>query len=268
MRQSLVRVAGLALIVGSFLGLLLCLAGLVSLAATFPQLQSAASRELANLDQSLAATGDGLLIASVSLGDTEAAIGRLRATIRSTGQTITDTLPTLVTLESLAAEDLPQAVRSTQAALVSARETAQVVDSVLGAVSSIPIFGAGLYNPEVPLSVAIGEVSTSLDSIPASLGEVAQGLATARSNLQQITADLDTLAASVSAIGTSLSATGEVLTSYQSIINGLRSRLDRLRANLPIWIGASGLGLFLLLIWFTIAQIGLLVQGLALLRRR
>jgi hypothetical protein len=267
MRQSLARIAGLALVAGALLGLLLSLAGLVGLAVIFPQAQQAATRELVSLDQALATTGDGLLLASVSLGEAEVAISSLRTTILSSGQAITDTLPTLATITTLTEADFPRTVRSIQAALASARETAAVADSVLGAISGLPFIGSAIYNPEVPLNVAIGEVSASLDPLPASLGEVAQGLRVADTNLRQIGSDLDQLAEEVSAIGTSMSATGQVLTSYQSIINDLRSRLDQLRAALPIWIGLGGLGLFLLLIWFAIAQISLLMQGLALLRR-
>jgi hypothetical protein len=266
MRRSFTRISGLLLISGAVIGALLCVAGLLALLIGMPLLHSSLQRDLAALDESLTATGDGLATASVALGETEIAVATLRSTLRDASQAITDTLPTIDTLATLTGEDLPEAVRSTQTALAAAQNTALIADGVLAAVARLPIIGSGVYNPAVPLNVAIGNVSTSLDSIPPALANVERGLGVAHTNLQTITGDLDTLAASIGDIGTSLTSIGQVIARYQTLVNELQTSLDRIQGNLTSWMTMISVVLFLLLLWFAAAQVSLFMQGLWLLR--
>lgn len=265
MRASLARLAGWTLIGGSLLGLVLSLAGLLLLAINLPRLYNTTRHMITTADEALTATGDGLVLASAALSDAEAAVFTLRTTIGDASSTITATLPAIDSLISLTGTDLPRTVGATREALVSASETARVADTVLASVSSIPIIGSTLYNPQVPLHVAIGEVATSLDGISPALADVQGGLRTARSNSTRIAGDLEILATNVGAIGKSISETQQVIARYQGVVNALQTQLDQLRGA-PGWVLGGGLGFALFLLWLGLAQLSLLLQGRALLR--
>jgi septal ring factor EnvC (AmiA/AmiB activator) len=245
------------------LGIALSLAGLLFVAIAGAGAQQALTRQIATLDQALAATADGLAIAEGSVSDAEAALGSLNTALVNATRAISDTRPTLDALQDLTGSSLPQTIGSTRQALASAEETARVADNVLGALSFLGL----RYNPAVPLSDSIGEVSDSLADIPAELGEVATGIATASASLEELTADLEAVADDVDAIQESVSESADVVAQYQEVVDSLRAEVASVREAAPFWLGAARWGLFLLLVWLALAQLSLLAHGYELLRR-
>lgn len=180
------RIAGALLMASAVLGLLVSLAGIISVSYAGVVLQSGLQRQLDTLERALDATSEGLNIAGASLVEAERTVGNLSATVAGASQTVADTQPSLAALETLSGTRLPATIVSTRQALGSAAETARAVDAMLRTLS---IFGVP-YNPDVPLNVAIAGVAETLDDIPPALTAIGEGIDTAQQNTTRIAADL------------------------------------------------------------------------------
>ncbi len=262
------RIFGLILIGTGVFGLALSIAGLIAVVQGATAAVAASERELAALDRALQTTDEGLGVAGDSLAEARATMGSLVSTIGGATRSISDTLPVLDKLGGLAGEELPQSVRSTQAALGSAQQTARVIDNLLGAISGFGLLSSATYNPELPLNVTIGQVSASLNSLPASLEEVAAGVGTARTNLGRLNGDMAAVASGIDGVQANLDQAAGVVQQYREIVGELRGQVASMRATAPRWIGSAGVGLGLLLIWLALAQLSLFAQGFGMLRQR
>jgi hypothetical protein len=261
------RIIGLILIMTGIFGLTISIVGLLAIWQGTAIAGAAVQRELAALDQALVTTDDGLAVAVGSLADARTTLASLADTIGGATRSITDTLPVMDSLGGLAGDELPQALRSTQAALGSAQETARVVDSVLGAISGLGLLSSATYNPKVPLSDSIGQVARSLDTLPASLNQVATGVGTARTNLGQLNKDLGAVATGIDGVKANLDDAAAVVNQYRGIVGDLRAQVSATRSAAPTWINLAGLGVGLLLIWLALAQLAIFAQGSEMLRR-
>jgi methyl-accepting chemotaxis protein len=237
------RVIGMTLIATGVLGLLISLTGLVFIGT---------------------ATDDGLDVAAAALSDTERTLSSLSVTIADATVAISETQPSLAALQRLTGEQLPQTIGETRQALDSAGETARVVDGVLSALSFLGVN----YNPEVPLDVALARVSESLAEVPNDLVEVSRGVERASANLDDLVADLGEVADGLDAIARSVDEASGVVEQYKTVVGDLRGEVAAVQEAAPGWITAVQWGLFLLLAWLALAQIGLLTQGWEILERR
>jgi methyl-accepting chemotaxis protein len=267
MRQVLTRVAGVALIAAGVAGVLFSLIALVIVSRLVSDIQASADRRIAQVDRALTATGDGLVVARESLGRAEVTMRSLHTTIDDASQAITDTLPALDRVGALVGEDLPTTISSTRSALASAQETARVADSLLSTISQFQLIGAELYNPKVPLNVAIGQVSDSLKDLPESLASVRGDLRQTAGNLGEVNVQIGSVAGNMDDIGASMADAETVIAKYQGIVGELRGEIADVRRDLPGWMFGIRLGVSLILLWLGIAQIGLLTQGWELIQR-
>lgn len=266
MKRFLQRTIGLLLIGAGIVGLVISLAGFFIGLPALNAAEETLTNRIADLDQALIAAADGLTIADASLAGATETLIAVETTVRSSGQAISDTLPTIDRIGTLVGVEIPRAIRSTQQTLASARETARIVDAALGAISRIGLLSANAYNPDVPLNQAIQQVSDSLDPLPASLGSVRDRLTVTGANLRQIGANTEKVAENVATINASFRDARQVISRYQMLVTDLRSDLATLRATLPVWFGAARVVLVILSAWFALAQIALFAQGLTLLR--
>jgi methyl-accepting chemotaxis protein len=267
MRQVLTRAAGAALIAAGVTGILFSLIALVVASRFLSDIQASADRRIAQIDRALTATGDGLIVAHDSLGRAEATISSLRTTIDGASQAITDTLPALDRVGVLVGQDLPATITSTRSALASAQETARVADGLLSTISQFQLIGAEIYNPQVPLNVAIGQVANSLDGLPESLASMQGDLRQTAGNLGEVNVQISSVAGNMDEIGASMANAETVIAKYQGIVGELRGQLAEVRYALPSWLSAIRVGVSLVLLWLGIAQIGLLTQGWELIQR-
>lgn len=259
------RGAGLTLMFAAVLGAALAVIAFFGVIFGLGGVERSVSDSLASLDEALVVTTEGLDVAALTLGEANTTLASLSDTLGSATRAITDTLPTLDTVADLTGDDLPASIRSTQAALGSARETARVVDRVLGAISSIGLLNSGTYNPEVPLNEAIAGVSVSLDDLPPALTRVEAGLRSASGNLSEVNADLVTVAAGVDDIAAGVRRASASIGEYRRVTGDLRVQIASLREQLPGWFTGLRVGLLLGLLWFAAAQLSMLVQGWGLL---
>lgn len=257
------RIAGALLMASAVLGLLVSLAGIISVSYAGVVLQSGLQQQLDTLERSLDATSEGLNIAGTSLVEAERTVGNLSATVAGASQTVADTQPGLAALETLSGTRLPATIVSTRQALDSAAETARAVDAMLRTLS---IFGVP-YNPDVPLNVAIAGVAETLDDVPPALTAIGEGIDTAQQNTTRIAADLVEVATGLEALSANLGSARGVVGQYQKVVEDLRRQVANIRTAAPFWIGLLSWGVILLLVCLALAQPGLLVQGWDLYRQ-
>jgi len=265
MSALLRRMIGFLLIVAALGGLIFSIYGLMSVWRLKPVAMENTSSSLDLLQASLDTTDQGLSVADQSLRSTIASISALESTVTTASKTFEDTTPVIITLTDLTSNELPQTVESTQTSLVAAQESAKIIDSVLRALVSIPFVNKDIYNPPVPLDVALGNVSKSLDRLPASLKSIGSSLESTSGNLEIMLADMDQMAVDIRGISTSLDDAQGVIQQYQQLVNDLESRLENTRPKVPGWINNLAWVITLAFLWLGIAQFGLLLQGLQLM---
>lgn len=260
------RLIGLILILAAISGLMISILGLAAIWRVHPSLTQNLQAGVDLISQTLETTAQGLTVTKDALTGSVETIGNLQATIETTASTISSTQPMLDEISRMMKSDLPNTIQATQQSLLTAQQSAQVIDGVLLTLSGIPLIGSSIgYNPEVPLSDALGEVAQSLQGLPDSFAKMADSMKTTQSNVQTFEADLSVMAGSVGEIQTSVAEYEKVISGYQASLDQVQTRLDALSNNLPQIVRTVVIGLTVFLVWLAIAQIGLFTQGWELL---
>lgn len=265
LRSRFYSVVGILLILAALAGLVISVAGIVGVWRVQQAVNAGLGRTLDVLETTLDATDDGLEIADQSLDQATASLDSLSGVLQTTGKTVRDSIPLFNTFAHVATEDIPAAIERTQTALDSAQSSARFIDTTLRLVTSIPFLSLERYNPEVPLSDALGEASASLDPISTSLSDLQESVATSAENLATVAEQLDAMSASIEDIQTSLAGAKEVTRKYLQVVSTLNRQLGTARENLPVRVNAIAWFLTIALAWLALTQIGLLIQGLEML---
>jgi hypothetical protein len=258
---------GFILVIGAILGLILSVAGLVVVSSVEHQVTTRIIAGLDILDSALATTADGLSVADRALVEAEDTVRSLETTTLGVSQTISDTIPLVDSVATLVGEDLPSSISAAQTALTAAESSAKVADDTLALLAAVALLSGVEYEPPVPLHTGIAQISDSLDSLPAAFTEMERGLDTTSNNLARIKTDVAWLSGSIGQIDTSLADAQSVVEQYQNVVVSLRAELASTRETLPRWLRWLRWGISLILVWLGIAQLGLLSQGLELVRR-
>lgn len=267
MKTFIKKITGLILGLAGLVGIIFSIAALVMLWTYRPAVNSFASENISVLQQTLDTTQSGLVLADSSLDSTITSITTLETTIAATAKSIDDTAPLVDTFVVLAADDLPAAVSSAQLSLLAAQDSAEIIDGLLSALASIPFVSQNLYNPPVPLHVALGQVHESMENLPSALLTMEESLVSTGTNMEVIQADINMMATDIHQINLSLVEAQGVLKDYQNLVADFQDRLDNVDNKMDGWIQATyGLLTFLLAL-LALSQLGLLVQGVVLLAR-
>ncbi len=267
-RRVLPFSAGLALIVAGIAGLVFSIGGLVVLPRLERQVEAVAAEQFEVLDRALVTTLEGLITAETALLDAAGAVDSLEGIMTEVGLAINDTAPVLDVAAGLLGEQLPTTIQATQETLTSVATSAQLVDDILGVISVIPLLGTDRYNPDVTLHQGLQDVAEGLDGIPELLLDAGEGLSAGAESLEEIEGGFTAMGQSISETMAGLESAQTVLQDYQTIVSDLEGTMSSVRASLPGWLRTLRWGLTLGLVWFGIAQIGLMTQGWELIGRR
>ncbi len=262
------RLIGILLITAAAAGMIFSLIGLVEVWQYKPVVTKNVNDNLALLDQALKSTQDGLVIVDQVVQTTTGEIASLQTGTQALAKAIHDSSPMLDSLSSLAGKDLPAAVTATQTSLASAQGSALLIDNILGTLTSIPFSPVAKYNPEVPLHTALAQVSTSLDALPISLATISTSISASKTNLDVVEQEVSKISETVKGISDNLSSAQTVIKQYQDVTTRLKERSTAAQKAAPGWITGAAWLLTFLLVWFMIAQLGLLEQGLELVHGR
>jgi ABC-type transporter Mla subunit MlaD len=267
MKRFLLSLAGFCFIVAGIAGLIVSIAAIFALARIEPYVESAAMEQIERIDQALAATAEGLVLAEESIAQASTVLESTADIVADTGEAIDGAIPTIDAVSELLAEQLPSTIESTQETLTSAATSAKLVDDILGALTAIPLLGLDRYNPDVPLHQSLEDIAVTLDEIPSSLSTAEEGLSSTSGDLQGLGENITTMASDISQISANLDNAQSVLQQYQEILADLQNLVASVREGLPNWLRALQLGLTFILIWLGIVQIALITQGWELIER-
>jgi methyl-accepting chemotaxis protein len=267
MKHTVMRIVGVALIVAGIAGLFFSIAGIVVLVQVEERIEQTLMQQLDLIEQALAATADGLVLANDLMGQAAGTAGTLENAIDNVGQSVGDTVPIVDSVGQLLGDTLPATIETAQDTLRSISSSAQLVDDILYVVTGLPFLNLEDYNPEVPLSSGFSDVADDLNQIPKTLGSMEQDLATATDNLGVLEQDFANMANDIGRVTNSLESAESVLGEYQDIVADLQVQVASVREKAPQWLRLGQLGISLGLVWLGIAQIGLITQGFELVSR-
>jgi len=265
MKKVLSRIIGVLLILAAIGGLIFSLVAMYTVWTIKEPVAEGISSTGGILTSTLKTTSEGIELSKQALESSAQSIQALQSTLRATGSAIEATEPFLDSVGALMKDELPATISATQSSLDAVQKTAKIIDTVLQALT---IFNRGAYQPEQPLHEAIGDVSQSLNEIPASMRDMESSLTDSKESLDVIKEDLSIMADSIAEIESSVSEFSNVLDQYLDLLDDLVLQLENLEMNFPTYWNWLATGITIFLVWMAIAQLGLLTQGLELLRRK
>jgi hypothetical protein len=262
------RIVGFLLVIAAVAGIIFSLIGLIEIWHYRPVVTKTVIDNLALGDQALSTTQDVLTIVGQVVQITTLDVASMQATTKALALAIHDTDPMLDSLIGLTSKDLPAAVSATQTSLVSAQSSALLIDNVLAALTSIPFSPVAAYKPDVPLHTALAQVSTSLNTLAPSLATINTSLADGKTNLGVMEAELTKISETSQGISSTLGSAQTVIDQYKVVTTQLKASVETAQRGAQTWIMAITWILSFVLGWILIAQLGLGVQGLDLMRGR
>jgi hypothetical protein len=267
MKRILTRIIGILLVISGILGLVFAVVALFGLVQVQRQMETAIQQQMEMIDRTLVATADGLKVAETSVAQANDTVASLQSVVSGVGKAMGDTVPMVDGVSQLLGNQLPATIESTQSTLSGVAKSAKVIDNVLQVLTAIPFLSIERYNPDVPLSQGVQDVSDSLTDIPTSLKQSAQGLAAAGDSLQAAQGEVNRMADSVGQITTSLDTARGVVVQYQGVVGDLQKMITAVRQGLPRWLTYLRWGISLILLWLGIVQFALITQGWELIGR-
>jgi methyl-accepting chemotaxis protein len=258
------RFFGLLLIIATVIGLIFSLVGIFYVWKLQPTAANSLQTTLTLLSDTLEATSQGLIVTKDALKSSVDMVANMQSTLETTAKTIDSTDPMIDAIADLMEKQLPDTISATQKSLISAKESAGVIDQMLLTLSAvnIPLMGPLVnYNPDKPLAVSLGDVASSLDGLPESFVGLTENLRTTQSNVQTFQADLSVTAASVGAIKDSVAQYEMVVNQYQLSLCQVQMQIKTLADGIPAATRTGAVALTVFLIWMALAQIGLAAQG-------
>ena len=267
MSQFFNRIAGIALIIAGLAGLIFSVTGLVIVSRVEKDVLVAVVDTLTITDRALTVTADGLVVANGSLTDARVTLNTVVTATDSFAKALTDTLPAMDSVTNLIGGELPTMLETTRDTLRNVAQNVKVLDKVIGGITSIPLLGLDALKPASELAPGFELVADTLNGIPDQLRNVSKDVKNASTNLQSMSSVIDVVSVNISDIGGSLKSAQSVVAQYQGVIKDLQGQLTLIRTGLPMWLTYARWGLWALLIWLGVAQLGLLTQGWELMHR-
>jgi methyl-accepting chemotaxis protein len=264
-RRRIFSFIGILLLIAAIAGLALSSFGIVNLWRFEENIAQKLDKTLSLLSTTLDTTTEGLNIAASSLTQANSSLDTLVSTIETTGESVQATVPMIDTLSKVNTVDLPKTISTTQKALKSAQSSAQVIDTTLTIITSIPFLFVEPYNSKTSLSSALEEVSKSLDPIPVSLTSMNESLKNTSNSLSEIHIRFTEIASGIREIKTSLEKAQGLISQYLTVVGQLKQQVTLARENLPGTLIGITWVLTIVLIWLGLTQVGLFAQGLEMM---
>lgn len=163
MRRAVFSLLGLLLIVTALAGIAISASGIVILWQVERSIKAGANETLTLLATTLQTTSDGLAVAARSLTQTDSALISLTTAIETAGDSVDETLPLIDTLTNVTTREIPRTITTSQQALRSAQASAQIIDTTLATLTSLPLINVRGYDSSRPLSRSLADLARSFD---------------------------------------------------------------------------------------------------------
>ena len=272
--QVIRRVLGVLVMIAGILGLVLSLAGLISVWVVKPAVTGYVITTIQTLDTSIDTSQKAMQVTGQALGATVESVDALSTMLSTTALSVEETQPVLDKLNVMIGETMPSTLGSASDSLKTAQQAAEVLESAIkslenfrAVMSATPLLGALVekpkqaYNPQVPLADSLGELASQLGGLPATFTEMAADLNKADDNLVTIQSNLTTMSSSVGLISKSLSEYQAMISQSQSSMENLSSMLTNIQNNLTNILNGVAIALSVFFFWLLAAQVVILSQG-------
>jgi hypothetical protein len=176
--------------------------------------------------------------------------------------TLATTIQFIDSADTFIGDNLIATITNTQAALDSAQASAKVIDNILEALSRVPLIGIN-YSPNLPLNVALSDVSSSLDPLPEILTNFQKSIKTTHSNLQVFTGQIDALEQNITSISFNMEKAHLTISDYHTQLSSLISFTDNAKANLHNWMKFIAWVITAIILWLLITQLSILIQSVS-----
>lgn len=262
MKKFIKRLVGFVLLVAGLAGVsLVLLAGFFIWNNHSVVTQAVTARlELAN--QALTTTDQTLSITKESMNATLTSLITAQQAISATAATMQSVDPLVRSTSTLLSDQLPQTVKAARESLLSAQVTARLIDDVLRALT---IFNQDLYKPAVPLNVPLQQLADSLVDLPQDLTNASLDLRIARNKMEITQESISAIVNNLELVKANLAQYTRVIDDYRTQNLVLQQQVADLQAQFPGIVRNLMWGILFLLALISLAQFGLMVQGIQLL---
>jgi hypothetical protein len=262
MSGGLKKTLSVSIVSFTSLGILLSIILLVQVWRYHQPVSDQLQIQLDQISGVLHTTNDALLVIDQVVKNVYTSTLYLDDVSHALSQTLINTNQFIDSTGTFIGGNLISTITNTQAALDSAQASAKVIDNILTAMSRIPLIGIN-YNPELPLNVALGDVSSSLDPLPEILKGFQLNLKTTYSNLQVFTGQISVIDQNTASITKNMEQAQVTISDYRTQLTSLVSLIDEIKNNLHEWMSAITWALTIIILWLLAIQISVLLQGFA-----
>ena len=258
--STIKRIGGAILIVISIASLLFSLAALAGVWIVRKPITDTMTAGLMLASDTLEVTGRTLGVVDDGLATAGDLVASTQQTVDSLAITLDSTTPALQTVGDLVGSGVPAALTAANATIRTAQKSAETVDGVLTVLSQLPLLNIS-YNPEVPLSQALDEISTSLEVLPAGLEQLGEQVTDSVNNLPTLASATRDLATAVGDVNTTLDDSRLAVQDYQQLVLRYQKVVDFLQDATPVITFVFPLLLSLLIFWIMVVQVSSARQG-------
>jgi hypothetical protein len=275
--KSIRRLLGILVMIAGILGLVLSLAGLITIWVFKPQLNSSISATITTLDNSITTSKDVMDITNEALGATVTSVDALSVMLGTTATTVENTKPVFTDLNAVVGDTLPQTMEDATTSLQAAQEAAQVLEASMKSFENFQLLASSnpllammfvkpekTVTPEKPLAESLGDLAKNLEDLPQTFDDMSANLDKADDNLDTIQTSLSTMSDSVALISKSLGEYQSMIGESKSSMDNLQSMLTNTKNNLPNVLNIATAVLTLFFLWLLAVQVVILSQGLEL----
>lgn len=262
---KLKRIGGVALIIISIVSLVFSLAALVGVWIVRKPFADAMTTGLILASETLNVTGDTLIVLDDALRNTGQVVAGVEATVSSLATTLESTTPALETVGDLLGTSVPATLTAANATIKAAQKSAQTVDDVLTVLSGVPLLGIN-YSPEVPLSLALNDISTSLGELPGDLERLGQQVTASIDSLPTLASTTGDLAGSIGELNQTVDESRLAVQEYQRLIVRYKGVVDFLKKITPFITFVVPVLISLLIFWIIVVQVETAQKGWRLAR--
>ena len=260
------RIFGILFILAASAGIVLGWFGIIGIWRYKPTITTSVNDTLALVDETLSTADAGLTMLDSAVVTVTADIASLQSGMDALTKVLGDAGPMLDTVVKMTSKDLPALINTTQAGLASFQNSAQLVDNVLAALTSVPFSPITPYVPKTPLHVTLSNISAGLETVKKSISNLNTGMQDTKKSLKTVETELTKIEETINDFSGMLSEAGSMIDTFQGEVSQFKMRIATVHASAPAAITTFTLMVTVAAILFVISQIGLLVQGVDLLQ--
>lgn len=206
---------------------------------------------------------DTIQVADLAVTEAGDGLDTIRVALIGTQETLTTAGLVLTDTATLVGTDIPDGLDSVRETMPALIQSAQLIDSALGALS----FAGIDFSPDQPPQNSLADVDAGLADVSVQLRESSAGLDDFGSDFESMSADVGSVAADLDGIVETLSRTDTLLDQYRTTTAATATVVDETAAGVADQTSDARLLLVLILGVVALGQVLPIGAGVLMLRR-